>query len=140
MRSFQRLLWKSTFPASFILLLLLFSNTVNAQTNKVMGRVISAGNKEPIAGATVKVKNGKEVTTTDASGNFSLVAPANASLEITAIGFTTQTIKADFTQVMGISMAISNAELGEVVVVGYGTKKKATLTGSVSTVDSKMFQ
>lgn len=140
MRSFQRLLWKSTFPASFFLLLLLLSNTVNAQTNKVMGRVINAGNKEPIAGATVKVKDGKEVTTTDASGNFTLAAPANASLQITAIGFTTQTIKADFTQVMGINMAISNAELGEVVVVGYGTKKKATLTGSVSTVDSKMFQ
>lgn len=139
MRSFQRLLWKSVAFTSFLLLLLL-SNTTIAQTKTVSGKVINGDNKEPIIGATVKVKEGKEITTTKEDGTFSLPAPANASIEISAVGFTTQTIPANFTQAMTIGLAVNNAALGEVVVVGYGTAKKGSLTGAVSTVNAKTFQ
>jgi TonB-linked SusC/RagA family outer membrane protein len=138
MRSFQRLLWKSVAFTSFLLLLLL-CNVANAQTNKVTGKV-TGENKEPVIGATVKVKGGSEMTTTKDDGTFSLPAPAGASLEISAVGFTTLTVPADFTQTMSVSLAINNASLGEVVVVGYGTAKKGSLTGAVSTVNAKTFQ
>jgi outer membrane receptor protein involved in Fe transport len=111
-----------------------------AQTRKVTGKIINATTKEPIAGATIKVKESKELIATGADGSFSFAVPENATLEISAVGFATQTVHADFAHSMNISMAISNADLGEVVVIGYGEKKKATLTGSVSTIDSKMFQ
>jgi TonB-linked SusC/RagA family outer membrane protein len=121
-------------------LLLLLSNTVHAQAKTVTGKIINADNKEPIIGATVKVKGGNQATSTKEDGTFSLPAPADASLEISAVGYTTQIIKADFTQLMGIGMTVNNAELGEVVVVGYGTAKKGSVTGSVSTVSAKTFQ
>jgi TonB-linked SusC/RagA family outer membrane protein len=120
--------------------MLLFGNIVTAQTKTVSGKVINGENKEPIIGATVKVKDAKEITTTKEDGTFSLPAPANASLEISAVGFATQTIPADFTQVMTIGLSVNNASLGEVVVVGYGTAKKGSLTGAVSTVGAKTFQ
>ena len=91
---------------------------------KCYGKIINGNNKEPVVGATVKVKGGKAVTATEADGTFKLTVPDDATLEISAVGFTTQQIKADFAQPMGISMAVNNAELGEVVVVGYGTAKK----------------
>jgi TonB-linked SusC/RagA family outer membrane protein len=138
MRSLQRLLWKSVALTSFLLLLLL-SNAANAQTNKVTGKV-TGDNKEPVIGATVKVKGGNEITTTKEDGTFSLPASAGASLEISAIGFTTLTIPADFSQVMSINLSVNNTSLGEVVVVGYGTTKKGSLTGAVSTVTAKTFQ
>lgn len=139
MRSFQRLLWKSVALTSF-LLLLLFTNVANAQTKTVTGKVINGDTKEPIVGATVKVKDGRETTTTKDDGTFSLPAAADASIEISAVGYASQTITADFSQVMSISLTVNNGSLGEVVVVGYGTAKKGSLTGAVSTVNAKTFQ
>jgi TonB-linked SusC/RagA family outer membrane protein len=139
MRNLQRLLWKSVALTSF-LLLLLFTNVANAQTKTVTGKVINGDTKEPIVGATVKVKDGKAITTTKDDGTFSLPAPANASVEISAVGYAPQTITADFSQVMSISLTVNNGSLGEVVVVGYGTAKKGSLTGAVSTVNAKTFQ
>ena len=141
MRSFKRLLWKSLSLSSLsIVLILLFMFSAVAQTKKVTGKVINATTKEPVAGATVKVKGSKELMATGADGSFSLAVPENATLEISAVGFATKSVTADFTRMMNISLAINNADLGEVVVIGYGEKKKATLTGSVATIDSKMFQ
>lgn len=120
--------------------MLLVGNVANAQSKTVTGKVINGESKEPIIGATVKVKDGKEITTTKEDGSFSLPAPASASLEISAVGFATQTIPANFDQAMNISLVVSNTSLGEVVVVGYGTAKKGSLTGAVSTVNAKTFQ
>lgn len=137
MRNVQRLLWTTVVLTCCILLI---GNVAIAQTKTVSGKVINGDSKEPIIGATVKVKDGKEIISTKADGTFSLPAPANASIEISAVGFTTQIIPADFTQVMTIGLAVNNTSLGEVVVVGYGTAKKGSLTGSVSTVGAKTFQ
>src|SRR5688500_12467105 len=134
MRCLQRLLWKPVLLPSFcVVLLMLFSNVVHAQTKTVTGKITNANSKEPIIGATVKVKGSNQVTSTKEDGTFSLPAPTDASLEISAVGYTTQILKADFSQSMGISLAINNIEMGEVVVVGYGTAKKGSLTGAVST-------
>ena len=141
MRCLQRLLWKPTLLSSFyVVLLLLLSNTVGAQTQTVTGKIINADNKEPIIGATVKVKGVNTVTNSNVEGTFSLEVPAKATLEITAVGYSTQEVKANFTGAMTISMDLNDKQLGEVVVIGYGTAKKSTLTGSVASVDAKVFK
>lgn len=91
---------------------------------------------EPIIGATVKEKGTNNATLTDLSGSFSLKVPAGKTLLISYIGFTTKEIKASTTP-LKITMGEDKQSIDEVVVVGYGTQKKANLTGSVSAVDSK---
>ena len=98
----------------------------------VTGKVTS-GNS-PVAGATVTVKNTTNATQTDDGGNFTITAPANATLIISSVGFATQEVNVANRSSISIEIQRSEAELEQVVVVGYGTQKKSTLTGSVSTV------
>jgi TonB-linked SusC/RagA family outer membrane protein len=141
MRHPKRLLQKGICLVSLcVTIMLLGCFTANAQTKTVNGKIVNAGNNEPIAGATVKVKGGEAATSTDNDGNFNLTVPEKATLEISAIGYSTVRVKASFTGPMGIRMEISNTQMADVVVIGYGTTKKATLTGSVATVNAKTFQ
>lgn len=93
---------------------------------------------ETVIGATVvdtKTGNG---TVTDLDGNFTLSVSANSSLKITFIGYETQTIavKANKTK-YDVILKSDNVLLEDVVVVGYGVKKKETLTGAVASVSTK---
>src|SRR5687768_14665964 len=140
MRHPQRLLQKgiSLFTLC-VTFMLMCCYPAQAQTKTVTGKVVNASN-EPVIGATVKVKGGEAATSTDVNGIFSLPVPEKATLEISAIGYGAQQVKASSTGSLTIRMEVSNTEMGEVVVVGYGTTKKATLTGSVATVNAKTFQ
>jgi TonB-linked SusC/RagA family outer membrane protein len=140
MRHPQRLMLKGICLYSLcVTFMLLCCYPAQAQTKTVTGKVVNANN-EPVIGATVKVKGGEAATSSNADGTFSLPVPANATLEISAIGFSPKQVKASFTGSMAIRMEASSTEMGEVVVIGYGTTKKATLTGSVATVNAKTFQ
>lgn len=117
--------------------LLLTAATASAQQH-VTGKVIdSAG--EPVMGATVRVAGTKIVTTTDASGVFKLTnVPASAKkLNVTYIGMQSQTVN-----VAGnVKVVLKDNELGEAVVVGYGTAKKVgTLVGSVKKVSGDVVE
>lgn len=101
----------------------------------VSGRVVDNEGK-PIPGATVKTKSAKGGTITDADGRFTIKGVESTEvIVITYQGFTTREIPAsgDFTAVV---LTVSESELSEVVVVGYGTTQKKDLTGSVSTVSA----
>ncbi|MDO5527123.1 MAG: TonB-dependent receptor [Prevotella sp.] len=87
---------------------------------------------EPIIGATVKIIGGGGATITDFDGNFTISVPKGKELEISYIGYVTQKVS-NFKNAK-IVMKEDAQSLGEVVVVGYGTQKKAHLTGSVATV------
>lgn len=100
-----------------------------AQTT-VQGRVISG--EGPLAGVTVTIKGTQTSTITDVDGKFSIQAPAKAILVFTSVGFETQEMEAGSN--MEITLAASRINLSEVVVVGYNSQKKATLTGSISVV------
>ncbi|MDR1335694.1 MAG: TonB-dependent receptor [Tannerella sp.] len=93
---------------------------------------------EPVTGANVVVKGTAGTgTVTDVDGRFMLNVPAGTELEISFIGFQTQTVKAAAN--MKVTL-LENAEaLEEVVVIGYGTVKKSDLTGAVSSVSAKAF-
>ena len=104
------------------------------QQKSVKGTVVDATG-EPVIGANIKAQGTDTGTITDLDGNFSLVIPASAKLEISFIGYVTQVVAVPANGVVKITLAEDSKLLDEVVVVGYGTQKKAHLTGSISTVN-----
>jgi TonB-linked SusC/RagA family outer membrane protein len=107
----------------------------NAQEKKITGTVRAAENYEPLAGVTVQLLKTSKSTTTDASGNFSIAASPGQVLQFTYVGFTTQEITIGTENSISLSLRQNLESLNAVVVVGYGTQKKANLTGAISTVD-----
>jgi TonB-linked SusC/RagA family outer membrane protein len=109
-----------------------------AQTKTITGTVTDKQTGEEIIGATVAVVGTAKGTATDINGRFSLPdVPANAVLTVSYIGYVPQRITVGNQSVVNIQLAEDVAALEEVVVVGYGTQKKATLTGSVVAVNSE---
>lgn len=94
----------------------------------------------PIIGANVIVEgDSSKGTITDMDGNCTLRVPAGAKLQVSYIGFVSQTLTAQ-RGTLSVRLAEDSKVLNEVVVVGYGTQKKANLSGSVASVDSKALQ
>lgn len=89
---------------------------------------------EPVADATVKVKGTTNGTTTDASGNFSINAPSDAVLVISHVNYKELELSVNGRSSITVELTATENSLGEVIVVGYSSQKKATLTGSISTV------
>ena len=87
---------------------------------------------EPIIGATVKVQGTKDATVTDFDGNFSIKASPNATLNISYVGYVSQSVKA--ANGMKITLKEDNTTLNDVVVIGYGVQKKSDLTGAVGSI------
>ena len=110
---------------------------VAQQTLKVSGQVVDHDG-EPLIGATVKVKGAQSGAITDYDGNFSLDVPADGVIVISYIGYKDREIavrgRANLNQ---IQLETDDNVLEQVVVVGYGTQKKADLTGSVSIVNAE---
>ncbi|WP_280750886.1 MULTISPECIES: TonB-dependent receptor [unclassified Parabacteroides] len=97
--------------------------------------VVSDAYGELLVGVSIVEKGTTNGTVTNIDGEFSLsVRSASAQLEISYIGYTTQTLAVGNTRNFNVTLQESVTGLDEVVVVGYGTQKKATLTGSVSQV------
>jgi TonB-linked SusC/RagA family outer membrane protein len=120
----------------------LFSLSMYAQST-LSGTVVDETGL-PAIGATVKIKGSTAAgTATDINGHFNLVAvPARQiTLVISFIGYTTQeVVVAPKSNNLRITLTRSTNNLNEVVVVGYGTLKRADVTGTVATVDAKTLQ
>ncbi|WP_303028783.1 TonB-dependent receptor [uncultured Duncaniella sp.] len=102
---------------------------------KVTGEVLDATG-EPLIGASVMVKGTTDGVATDLDGRFTLNVPMGATLVVSYVGYKTQEVNVNSDNLV-ITLADDTAMLDEVVVVGYGTQKKATLTGAVATVGSE---
>ncbi len=102
-------------------------NTVQAQTQKITGTVVDDLG-EPVTGANIRVKGTTRGTITDLDGKFSLDAANGETLEITFIGYATQTVKA--APGLNITLKEDSQSLEDVVVVGYGVQKKKLVTGA----------
>ena len=103
----------------------------------IKGSVISDSG-EPLTGVTVKVSGGGNGTVTDIDGNFSVNAAPGSLLTFSYTGFKPQTVKAQ--EGMQVVLQSSVNDLNEVVVVGYGTQKKANLTGAVASVNGSVLE
>ncbi len=105
------------------------------QQISITGTVVDKGG-EPVIGANIIVKNQPTVgTVTDLDGNFSLNISPNSVLQISYIGYITQeVIVKDNKQAIKVTLVEDSEMVGEVVVVGFGTQKKASVVGSIQTV------
>ena len=106
--------------------------TEQLQTQIVNGLVVDV-NGEPVIGASVVEKGTTNGGITDINGKFTLNVKPGSTLQISFVGYQTQEIKA--TKTVKVVLKEDSELLSEVVVVGYGTQKKANLTGAVATVD-----
>ena len=120
----------------FALFLIGWCAAVQAQNLQVNGTVVSKADGFPVIGASViEIGNEKNGIITDLDGKFSLTVKQGAEISVSYIGCKTQVLKAQ--GVMNIILEEDSEVLDEVVVTGYMTEKKASLTGSVAVVKMK---
>lgn len=106
------------------------------KSKKVSGIVLDESGL-PVIGATVMVNGSGSGTVTDVNGHFSIEASENSQLKVSYIGYETKIVEVNGKIVLNIFLNQSQKNLEEVVVVGFSTQKKATVTGSVAAVRTK---
>ena len=107
------------------------------QGKQVTGKVISLDDEEALPGVNVIEKGTSNGTVTNINGEYSLEVSENAMLVFSSVGFTTEEIPLQGRSVIDLTMAPDIQQLQELVVVGYGSREKKDLTGSVSQITSK---
>ncbi|MDR2810830.1 MAG: carboxypeptidase-like regulatory domain-containing protein, partial [Tannerellaceae bacterium] len=120
-------------------IILSLSRNVGGEPQQLSGKTITGrvtdANGEPIIGANITVKGTTIGTITDVEGNYMLSnVPANAVLVFSYIGMTSQDISVGDKRVIAVSLEETAIGLQEVVAIGYGTAKKATITGSIASL------
>src|SRR6185312_3087048 len=134
------LLRKHGFKSLFtFLLVFLWTFSAKAQSHLINGIVTDEGGR-PLQAVSVQMKGRNEGTLTDASGKFSLSVPRNATLTVSFVGYQTQEVDVAGKNNITVQLKVNAAGLNEVVVVGYGTQKKANLTGAVSQVSGEVLE
>ncbi len=130
MKNLKQLIRKAV---STILMLMAFSTTLSAQNNIQITGTVTDASEEPLIGASVVVKGQSSLgTVTDFDGNFVLKVPSESSvLVISYVGMTTKEIKVGKQRTFKVSLS-DDTQLEEVVVVGYGQQKKASVVGSIT--------
>ena len=124
----------------FSTLFVLLTVAVSAQNMRVSGSVKDSSTGEGIPFASVVVKGTMIGTSTDVNGNYQLNAPANGTLEFTAVGYVLVDEAVGGRAVINISLDPDSESLDESIVVAYGTAKKSSFTGSAGTVKSESLQ
>jgi TonB-linked SusC/RagA family outer membrane protein len=122
-----------------ILLLFAFTGSVYAQTRTITGTVVSSDKNEPLVGVTVQVKGNTTAAQTDVNGKFAIKITnlQNVVLTVKYVGYSYQehTLRVGENNLDVKLSPSTETNLEDVVVVGYGTQRKGSLTGAVSTVD-----
>ena len=114
-----------------------YASVLQSQTIKTQGQVVDEQG-EPLIGVNVMVKGSRTGTVTDLDGKFQLDVPANATLVISYVGYKSREVAVRSRAIIdAVQLSPDNQVLDQVVVVGYGTQKKADLTGSVSIVNAE---
>jgi TonB-dependent starch-binding outer membrane protein SusC len=131
--SLQRLLWEKLPAMMLLVLLCCFAGTTAFAQNTVRGKVTSSTGG-PVAGASVSVKGTSTGTNTGADGSFTIPAAKGAILVVSSVTFATKEITVGDEATINIELSPSATDLGEVVVVGYGTQRKEAVTGSVASI------
>lgn len=108
---------------------------VFAQERTVSGRVTASDDGSPLPGVNVAVKGTTRGTNTDANGTYRIaVSGTDETLRFSAVGFASQEVAVGSRTSLDMALAVEAGNLSEVVVVGYGTQSRKTLTGAVSKV------
>ncbi|WP_029286831.1 TonB-dependent receptor [Pedobacter sp. R20-19] len=127
----KRIFTRISVLAAFCLLTI---NVAFAQNITIKGKVTDGGDKTSLPGVTIVIKGAQGGTQTDADGNYSISAPADATLVFNFVGYTAQEQVVANRTTINVALASSTQQLEQVVVVGYGTQRKIDVTGSVASV------
>ena len=129
-----------TKPLSIILILvLLLPFWARAQQRTVSG-TIRGDNNDAIPGANIILKGTTTGTISDIDGKYSITVNDDATLIFSFLGYETQEVRVGDQSVIDVSLVFSSKQLTEVVIVGYGSKRKEELTGSLNVVNSQTLQ
>ncbi|MBQ8521097.1 MAG: TonB-dependent receptor [Bacteroides sp.] len=133
---FSAMLFLGTMAGLTVCPLPAIASVQQEQTIKVSGQVVDQ-NGEPLIGATIRLKDAQTGVVTDLDGNFTIDAPANATLVVSYVGYKDREIAVRGRAILNrIQLESDVMLLDQVVVVGYGVQKKADLTGSVAVVNT----
>jgi iron complex outermembrane receptor protein len=123
------------------LCLLIFPLHLLAQDRVISGKITHIKDGVPVPNASVMPKGKTEGTTTDANGSFTIrVAPDVTTLVISSVGYITQEVDVTGKTTIAVTLAVgSGTDLNEVVVIGYGTRRKGDLTGAVTSINAEDF-
>jgi TonB-linked SusC/RagA family outer membrane protein len=114
-------------------LIVLLPNTAPLQQQRISGEVTDASTSEPLAGVNILIEGTSQGVITDINGKYSIDVPGPASvLVFSYVGYIAERIEVGNQTTITVSMALDIQNLEEVVVVGYGTTRKTTATGSVT--------
>ena len=122
---------------SLLAMLLFFSANLLAQEKQVQGRITGAEDGEPIPGASVVEQGTTNGTISDMDGNYTLTVPVGATLVFQFVGMQEESVTVGEAGRYDVVMSVMAEELDEVMVIGYGTRKKRDIIGSVSSVNSE---
>ncbi|MFC4874716.1 SusC/RagA family TonB-linked outer membrane protein [Negadavirga shengliensis] len=145
----EKLLWKEQHRFSVYIIIWIFLMNglpifpaVSQEEKRVItGQVLDATSKESLPGVNILVKGTSMGTITDVDGTYSVSVPnEDAVLIFSFVGYLAQEIKIGSQTIIDVDLVADQAQLDEVVVVGYGTVKKSDLTGSVVRVNAETFK
>jgi TonB-dependent starch-binding outer membrane protein SusC len=119
-----------------IILSLMLCSTWSLAQKNVTGKV-TGDDGSPLPGVNVRIKNSQVGTSTDAKGSYSIKASTQDVILFSSVGYLSQEVKVGSRSEINIAMTSGTSSLDEVVVVGYGTQRKASLTGAVASVSAK---
>ncbi len=139
--NYSEMLTKVLSVISFLLLFALIPTNISAQESKtVSGKIVDSGG-EPLIGVTVRIEGANEGTITDINGDYQIQVQEDVVLVFSFIGFQSQKIAVAGKTVINVTLVDDLAELGEVVVIAYGTTSSKNFTGSttqIKTADSPL--
>lgn len=128
----RRGIWKTSL--ALLISLSLYSFT-SAQEVTVQGTITSSDTGEPLTGVNIIIEGTTQGVVSDFDGKYSISAPASASLTFSYTGFQEQTVAVNNQTRLDIVLALNTEILEEVVVIGYGTRKKVDVTGAVASLN-----
>ncbi|MGN6163426.1 MAG: SusC/RagA family TonB-linked outer membrane protein [Flavisolibacter sp.] len=111
-----------------------------SQTKKILGKILSAEDNQPLAGVSVTVKGKPVGTQTNSNGEFSIEAAQGDVLVFSYAGYTPQEVTVGNASTVDLSLKSDAGKLGEIVVVGYGTQSRRNVTSAISKLDAKVLE
>lgn len=124
-----------------IALLMVFAiGQAQAQTGKNISGTVTDPNGEPLPGVTIMVQGTNHGTITDLDGKYQITAPQGAKLVFSFIGYTNSVIEVGAGSTFNVTMEEDSQELEEVVIVGYGQQKKASVVGAITQTNGETLQ
>jgi len=118
-----------------LVLLGIFSSLIVSAQTRITGKVTGADDKQPVIGASVRLRGTTTGTVTDVNGNFSITAKPGDVVSVTYLGYQPSEVTVGSQTTLRVVLSSTNSTLNEVVVTGYTSQRKKDIAGAVSTVD-----